>query len=72
MNKPLKDTRKIHNVNVRAHKQNGVQILCKILITAHDAQKLIATTPSGLHINTELRECFMNMIDEQLQNILKG
>lgn len=67
----LRDSRPIKGVNITAFKQNGAQILCKILITPGDAIELCKRTKSGLYKNKEFHERFVNMIVTQLDSLIE-
>ena len=59
------------NIKVDCIKWSEAQTMCRIMITPSDADELCRTTPSGLIINTELRDWLFKQITKSLSKFNK-
>ncbi len=63
----LREAKQINGLGITCYKQNGAQIMCKILITPCDAIELCRRTKSGLYKNKEFHEMFMSQLVSKLE-----
>jgi len=66
----LREKREIPGLSVRAIKQSGTHVLCKIQLTKSDAAELCDRTKSGLFKNKEFHDWFVNTIVTELEATL--
>ena len=65
----LREKKEVRGLGVTCFKQNGAQILCKIILTPTDAMDLCNRTKSGLFKNKEFHDRFINMIVTRLDEL---
>ena len=65
----LREKKEVRGLGVTCFKQNGAQILCKIILTPSDAMDLCNRTKSGLFKNKEFHDRFINMIVTRLDEL---
>lgn len=63
-------TQNISGINITAFKQNEALINCRFTLSFSDAMDLCAKTTSGLYLNRDLQEWFIDKIAENLKKVI--